>query len=95
MKQFGRTDADILGHMLCDVSIREKWLSVICFNNAAVKVKVEMGFQVSEANCMSVKVTWRRRQWHPTPVLLPGKSHGQRSLVGCSPWGHSEWDTTE
>ena len=28
-----------------------------------------------------------RRQWQPTPVLLPGKSHGQRSLVGCSPWG--------
>ena len=27
-------------------------------------------------------------QWHPTPVLLPGKSHGRRSLVGCSPWGH-------
>ena len=36
-----------------------------------------------------------RRQWHPTPVLLPGKSHGQRSLVGCSPWGHYESDTTE
>ena len=32
----------------------------------------------------------RRRQWHPTPVLLPGKSHGQRSLVGCSPWGLEE-----
>ena len=30
---------------------------------------------------------FRRRQWHPTPVLLPGKSHGQGSLVGCSPWG--------
>ena len=29
----------------------------------------------------------RRRQWHPTPVLLPGKSHGRRSLVACSPWG--------
>ena len=29
----------------------------------------------------------RRRQWHPTPVLLPGKSHGWRSWVGCSPWG--------
>ena len=29
----------------------------------------------------------RRRQWHPTPVLLPGESHGQRGLVGCSPWG--------
>ena len=37
----------------------------------------------------------RRRRWHPTPVLLPGKSHGQRSLVGCSPWGHEESDTTE
>ena len=36
-----------------------------------------------------------RRHWHPTPVLLPGKSHGQRSLVGCSPWGRSESDTTE
>ena len=31
---------------------------------------------------------FRRRQWHPTPVLLPGKSHGQRSLIGYSPWGH-------
>ena len=37
----------------------------------------------------------RRRQWHPTPVLLLGKSHGWRSLVGCSPWGHSEPDMTE
>ena len=37
----------------------------------------------------------RRRQWHPTPVLLPGKSQGRRSLVGCSPWGHKESDTTE
>ena len=37
----------------------------------------------------------QRRQWHPTPVLLPGKSHGWRSLVGCSPWGCEELDTTE
>ena len=36
-----------------------------------------------------------RRQWQPTPVLLPGKSHGRRSLVGCSPRGHEESDTTE
>ena len=35
---------------------------------------------------LSLTSYWRR-QWHPTPVLLPGKSHGQRSLVGCSPWG--------
>ena len=36
-----------------------------------------------------------RRQWQPTPVLLPGKSHGWRSLVGCSPWGCYQSDTTE
>ena len=38
---------------------------------------------------------FQRRQWHPTPVLLPGKSHGWRSLVGCSPWGLWESDSTE
>ena len=37
----------------------------------------------------------RRRQRYPTPVFLPGKSHGQRSLEGCSPWGREESDTTE
>ena len=36
-----------------------------------------------------------RRKWQPTPVLLPGKFHGQRSLVGYSPWGCKESDTTE
>ena len=43
---------------------------------------------------LSSTYTWRR-QWKPTPVLLPGKSHGRRSLVGCSPWGHEDSDTTE
>ena len=38
---------------------------------------------------------YRRRQWQPTPVLLPGKSHGRRSLVGCSLWGRQESDMTE
>ena len=37
----------------------------------------------------------RRRQWQPTPVLLPGKSHRQRGLVGCSPWDHQESNTTD
>ena len=37
----------------------------------------------------------QRRQWQPTPVLLPGKSHGWRSLVGFSPWGRQESDMTE
>ena len=38
---------------------------------------------------------WQRRQWQPTRILLPGKSHGWRSLVGCSTWGHEESDMTE
>ena len=39
------------------------------------------------------KIPWRRA-WQPTPVLLPGESHGQRRLAGYSPWGHKESDTT-
>ena len=48
--------------------------------------------------CLSLCVPWTiagRRKWQPTPVLLPGESHGWRSLVGYSPWGHEELDTTE
>ena len=41
------------------------------------------------------RYTHRRRRWHPTPVLLPGKSHRQRRLVGCSPRSCEESDTTE
>ena len=40
------------------------------------------------------KIPWRRAR-QPTPVFLPGESHGQRSLVGYSPWGHKESDTTQ
>ena len=40
------------------------------------------------------KIPWRR-VWQPTPVFLPGESHGQRSLVGCSPWCRKESDTTD
>ena len=40
------------------------------------------------------KILWRRK-WQPTPVFLPGESHGQGSLVGYSPWGYKELDTTE
>ena len=52
--------------------------------------------EIEENNRMGkTRDIFRRRQWHPTPVLLPGKSHGQRSRVGCSPWGREELDTTE
>ena len=40
------------------------------------------------------KIPWRR-EWLPTPVFLPGEFHGQRSLVGYSPWGYKESDSTE
>ena len=40
------------------------------------------------------KIPWRRK-WQPTPVLLPGKFHGWRSLEGYSPWGRKELDTTD
>ena len=48
----------------------------------------DCGFSLSALSC------WRRK-WHPTPLLLPGKSHGWRSLVGYNPWGCEELDTTE
>ena len=60
-----------------------------------------ISFFTNQFNCLC---TWyllkyrhlnRRRQRHPTPVLLPRKSHGQRSLVGRSPWGREESDMTE
>ena len=47
-----------------------------------------LSFQQAHNKNITKRSFWRR-QWHPTPVLLPGKSHGWRSLVGCSPWGRS------
>ena len=52
------------------------------------------GVQQSDYLYIFIHIYWRR-QWHPTLVLLPGKSHGWRSLVGCGPWGRKESDTTE
>ena len=54
------------------------------------------GGPVVETSCSHCRCRFDpwRRQWHPTPVLLPGKSHGRRSLEGCSPWGHWGLDTT-
>ena len=50
--------------------------------------------RVSGSISESGKIPWRRA-WQPTPVFLPGESHGQRSLKGYSPQGHEESDTTE
>ena len=59
-----------------------------------------LGLKITNASAWGIvfsrcSMVTQRRQWHPTPVLLPGKSHGRRSLVGCSPWGREGSDTTE
>ena len=71
-------------------------------NHAAVNIGVHVSLSVLVSLvCMpSSGITGsygssQKRRWHPTPVLLPGKSHGQRSLVGCSPWGREESEMTE
>ena len=50
--------------------------------------------QETEFDSWVGKIPWRR-EWHSAPVFLPGEFHGQRSLVGYSPWDHKEPDTTE
>ena len=56
--------------------------------------KVAASIWETQVRSLVQKILWRRK-WQPTLVLLPGKSHGRRRLVGHSPWGHKESDTTE
>ena len=51
-------------------------------------------YNVGDLGSIPGSFPWRRK-WQPTPVFLPGKSHGWRSLVGYSSWGRKESDTTE
>ena len=64
------------------------------WKNERTLISLGVSFANSLLFLPNLKLIWRRR-WHPTPVLLPGKSHGWRSLLGCSPWGCQESDTTE
>ena len=67
------------------------WPQDCLFRCSSVGTEKQGCFQFFSPHCRDL----RRRQWHPTPVLLPGKSHGQKSLEGCSPWGRWGSDTTE
>ena len=58
-------------------------------------VRIYCSFDYPSISLILAIVTFRRRQWQPSPVLLPGKSHGRRSLVGCGPWGREGSDMTE
>ena len=93
------TAASLMSHCLASTNVDDQgWLiyweqvtavcryRLLCYRPHQQNQQVPFG---------SVCTPGWRRQWHPTPALLPGKSHGPRSLVGCSPWGLEESDTTE
>ena len=66
------------------------WLSQVTEDRKVKKLRLKLPhfkFRLPLINIYTyIYIYIWRRQWHPTPVLLPGKSHGWRSLVGCSPW---------
>ena len=80
----------------CTVCCQHRLLSRSCpitFNNTHL---MNQEWQLKATLIMNLSRCYlQRRQWQPIPVLSPGKSHGRRSLAGCSPWGHQESDTTE
>ena len=71
-------------------------LSPYLFNFYAEYIMRNTGLEEAQAG---IKIAGRNinnlRKWQPIPVFLPGKSHGRKSLVGCSPWGCEESDTPE
>ena len=77
------------------------WLTVcVCVCSVAQSCPVLWLALIHNLNFLKVKfilnyMQLRRRKWHPTAVLLPGKSHGWRRVVGYSPWGCKESDATE
>ena len=95
---------------LSDGVKQDKWLSRSLATESSFKIKVSVRTKLASLvaqtiKCLSAmletdidpwvgKIPWRRK-WQPTPVFLPGESHGQRSLVGYNPWGCTELDMTE
>ena len=93
---------DCAGRVLC-LSICEFSLSVfrkceeVTYSRVSLvaqMVKNLPAMQDTRVRSLLGKIPWRR-EWQPTPVFLPGDSHGQGSLVGYSPWGCKELDMTE
>ena len=65
------------------ISFRINWLDLLAVQGT---LKSLLQYHGSKTPILQRSAFFRRKQWHPTPVLLPGKAHGRRSLVGCSPW---------
>ena len=78
--------ASIINHCLEIYQYINASTQLLCLTYRKVRV---------EAKNDDLMIVSRRRQCWSTPVLLPGESHGWRSLVGCSPWGREQSDTTE
>ena len=81
-----------LGHLIRTVDSLEKTLMLVKTEGKRRRGQQRIRWlnnitDSMDMNLSNLREVVRRRQWHPTPVLLPGKSHGRRSLVGCSPWG--------
>ena len=70
-------------HTLCDLIFRQWVFGLFITNDVQLLNQWETWGKCFKLNCQVLQ----RRQWQPTPVFLPGKSTGRRSLVGCSPWG--------
>ena len=88
------------GDNVGSVTVYHNKVSYMNFFGFQVRIKSILTLYCTLLVCNSIMtfkstyITWRRK-WQPTPVLLPGKFHGQRSLVGHGPWGRKESDTTE
>ena len=96
-KQEKQTEENLL---TCVKSILSNLCIVTVFTeiydrSAITIVPILLMKKLRKSEISSPKSVSQRRRCHPTPVLLPRKSHGQRSPVGCSPWGRSESDRTE
>ena len=75
-------------------NILPKHIRILRASLVAQMVKHLPTMQETQVQSLGWEISWRRK-WQPTPVFLPGKSHGWRNLVGYSPWGCKELDTTE
>ena len=81
-------------HSRCQVNVKKIPLGLEFSQITYIEIFINSSKLIILVKINSSVFLWRR-QWQPTPALLPGKSHGRRRLVGFSPWGHEESDTTE
>ena len=95
---------DLPGKIICPFMKKKKVIQqekksnkrLVCYLILSPEKEVcNLLFSFFSQSQQCIQPSVQRRQWHPTPVLLPGKSHGPRSPIGCSPWGCQELDTTE